>query len=194
MKIIVGLGNPGLIYAGSRHNIGCAILKSLARSLKVSLKRDNSVSALVGTAKFGRHDVILALPQTFMNLSGKAVSACFKKFKSAPSDLLVVCDDLDLELGRMKIRANGSSGGHRGLLSIIEHLGTQNFSRLRVGIGRPKRATDAADYVLAGFLRGQKMIVQEVKEDAANCCLSWAEKGIVETMNMFNKKTRGRFS
>ncbi|MDD5477525.1 MAG: aminoacyl-tRNA hydrolase [Candidatus Omnitrophica bacterium] len=189
MKIIAGLGNPGLIYAGSRHNIGCAILKSLARSLKVSLKRDNSVLALIGTAKLGSHNVILALPQTFMNLSGKAVSALLKKFKGAPSDLLVVCDDLDLELGRMKIRPSGSSGGHRGLLSIIEHLGTQNFSRLRIGIGRPKNSNDAADYVLAGFLRGQKMLVQEVKEDAVNCCLSWAEKGVVETMNLFNTKT-----
>jgi len=190
VKIIAGLGNPGLIYAGSRHNIGFAILKTLAGYLKVSLKRDNSVFALVGTAKLGRQNVILALPQTFMNLSGKAVSACFKKFKGSPEDLLVVCDDLDLELGRMKIRTNGSSGGHRGLLSIIEHLGTQNFSRLRIGIGRPKRATDAADYVLAGFLRSQRMIVQEVKENAANCCLSWAEKGAVETMNMFNIRSK----
>ncbi len=189
MKLIVGLGNPGLIYAGSRHNIGCAILKSLARSLKVSLKRDNSVLALVGTAKLGQHNVILAQPRTFMNLSGKAVSALLKKFKGAASDLLVVCDDLDLELGRMKIRPSGSSGGHRGLLSIIEHLGTQNFSRLRIGIGRPKNSKDAADYVLAGFLRGQKMLVQEVKEDAVNCCLSWAEKGVVETMNIYNTMT-----
>lgn len=190
MKIIAGLGNPGLVYAGSRHNIGCAIVKSLARSLKVSLKRDNSVLALVGTAKLGRQNIILVLPQTFMNLSGKAISACFKRFKANPEDLLVVCDDLDLELGRMKIRPSGSSGGQRGLLSIIEHLGTQNFSRLRIGIGRPKNSSDAADYVLAGFLRGQKMLVQEVKEDAVNCCLSWAEKGVVETMNMFNIRSR----
>jgi len=186
MKLIVGLGNPGLVYAGSRHNLGCAILKSLARSLKVSLKRDNSVFALAGAAKLGRQEVILVLPQTFMNLSGKAISACFKKFKASPEDLLVVCDDLDLELGRMKIRPRGSSGGHRGLLSIIEHLGTQNFSRLRVGIGRPKSAADVADYVLAGFSRNQKALVQKIKEDAVNCCLSWAEKGAVETANMFN--------
>jgi PTH1 family peptidyl-tRNA hydrolase len=125
-----------------------------------------------------------------MNLGGQAVSALLKKFKSSPEDLLVVCDDLDLELGRMKIRPSGSSGGHRGLVSIIEHLGTQNFSRLRIGIGRPKNSNDAADYVLAGFLRGQKMLVQEVKEDAVNCCLSWAEKGVVETMNMFNLRSR----
>lgn len=190
MKIIVGLGNPGLIYAGSRHNIGSAIVKSLAVSLKAVLKRDNSVFSSVGAGKSGEHKIILALPQTFMNLSGKAVSALLKKFKGVPSDLLVVCDDLDLELGRMKIRPSGSSGGHRGLVSIIEHLGTQNFSRLRIGIGRPKNAADAADYVLRGFLRSQKMLVQKVKEDAANCCLSWAEKGAAETMNMFNTRSR----
>ena len=188
MKLIVGLGNPGVAYIGSRHNIGFAVLKSLAGSLKVVLKRDNSSSALVGIAKLGRQDLILALPQTFMNLSGIAVKFLLNKFKAKPENLLVVCDDLDLELGRIKIRQLGSSGGHRGLTSIIEHLGTRNFNRLRIGIGRPKNAADAAEYVLSGFLRKEKMIVQEVKEDAFNCCMSWAEKGIVETMNTFNKK------
>ena len=188
MRLIVGLGNPGLAYAGSRHNIGFAVLKSLASSLKVVLKRDNSSFALVGIAKPGQQALILALPQTFMNLSGIAVKSLLKKFKAKPENLLVVCDDLDLELGRMKIRQLGSSGGHRGLTSIIEHLGTQNFNRLRIGIGRPKNAADAAEYVLSGFLRKEKMIIQEVKEDALNCCMSWAEKGIVETMNTFNKK------
>lgn len=189
MKLIVGLGNPGLIYAACRHNIGFAVLKFLAGSLKVSFKRDNSVLALVGSSKLGREDLILAMPQTFMNLSGVAVKSLLKKFKAKPEDLLVVCDDLDLGLGRIKIRQNGSSGGHRGLSSIIEHLGTQDFNRLRIGIGRPKKAQDAAEYVLAGFLNKEKLIVQEVKVDALNCCMSWAENGIVETMNTFN--TRG---
>jgi peptidyl-tRNA hydrolase, PTH1 family len=188
VKLIVGLGNPGLIYAGSRHNIGFTVLKSLASSLKVALKRDSLVFALVGRAKVAEHTVILALPQTFMNLSGRAVCALLRKYKISPEDLLVVCDDLDLELGRMKIRPFGSSGGQRGLGSIIEHLGTQNFSRLRIGIGRPKITVDAAKYVLAGFLRKEQAIVQEVKVDALNCCLSWVEKGIVETMNIFNTR------
>ena len=183
------MGNPGLTYAGTRHNIGFAVLKSLASSLKVAFKRDNSVLSLVGTAKLGQQDLVLALPQTFMNLSGVAVKSLLKKFKIKSEDLLVVCDDLDLELGRMKIRQLGSGGGHRGLTSIIEQVGTQNFSRLRIGIGRPKNATDAAEYVLAGFLRKEKLTVQEIKEDALNCCLSWAEKGIVETMNTFNTRS-----
>ena len=186
MKLIVGLGNPGLVYAGSRHNIGFTVLKSLASSLKVSFKRDNTVLSLVGASKLGREDLILALPQSFMNLSGVAVKSLLKKFKAKPEDLLVVCDDLDLDLGRMRIRQNGSSGGQRGLASIIEHLGTSDFNRLRIGIGRPKSSVDAAEYVLASFLNKEKIIVQEVKVDALNCCLSWAKNGIVETMNMFN--------
>ena len=190
MKLIVGLGNPGLIYAGSRHNIGFMVVKSLARSLKVVLKRDSSVSALVGKTNCGEHDLVLALPQTFMNLSGIAVKALLKKFKVAAQDLLIVCDDLDLELGRIKIRPHGSSAGQRGLVSIIEHLGTQEFSRLRVGIGRPRNPADAAAYVLAGFLRKEKAIIEEVKEDAVDCCLSWLENGIIMTMDSFNTRSR----
>lgn len=186
MKLIVGLGNPGLTYAPSRHNIGFAIVKSLASSLKVSFKRDNSVLASVGSGKLGAHILILALPQAFMNLSGVSVGALLKKFKAGPEDLLVVCDDLDLDLGRMKIRQLGSSGGHRGLSSIIEHLGTQNFNRLRIGIGRPRKNQDAAGYVLSGFSNKEKSTVQEIKVDALNCCRSWVENGIVETMNTFN--------
>jgi peptidyl-tRNA hydrolase, PTH1 family len=189
VKLIVGLGNPGFMYVGSRHNIGFSVLKSLASSLKVTLKRDSLVFALVGQAEVVEQKVILALPQTFMNLSGRAVSALLKKFKVSPEDLLVVCDDLDLELGKIKIRPSGSSGGQRGLDSIIEHLGTRNFSRLRIGIGRPRVGVDAARYVLTGFLRKEQGKVQEAKVDALNCCLSWVEKGAVETMNMFNTKT-----
>jgi len=186
VKLIVGLGNPGLVYAGSRHNIGFTVVKSLARSLKVVLKKDGSVSALVSKANRGQNNVVLALPQTFMNLSGIAVKALLKKFKVSFEDLLVVCDDLDLELGRIKIRPQGRSGGQRGIVSIIEHLGTQDFSRLRIGIGRPKNPTDASRYVLSGFLRKEKAIVEEVKEDAVNCCLSWVENGIIRTMGSFN--------
>ncbi|MFA5350503.1 MAG: aminoacyl-tRNA hydrolase [Candidatus Omnitrophota bacterium] len=190
MKLIVGLGNPGLIYGGSRHNIGFMVVKSLARSLKVVLKKDSSVSALTGKTNCGRYNLTLALPQTFMNLSGIAVRALLKKYKVSPQELLVVCDDLDLELGIVKIRPHGSSGGQRGMASIIEHLGTQEFNRLRIGIGRPKDPADAARYVLAGFLRKEKAIVEEAKEDAARCCLSWVENGIIMTMDSFNTRSR----
>ncbi len=184
--MIVGLGNPGLIYAASRHNIGFAVLKSLAGSLKINFKRDSSVSALVAKHKLPSQELVLALPQTYMNLSGIAVKALFKKFKVSPENFLLVCDDLDLDLGRMKIRPQGSSAGQRGIKSIIEHLGTQNFSRLRIGIGRPKTPQDAARYVLAGFLRKEKAAAKQIEEDAVSCCLSWIENGIVQTMNTYN--------
>ena len=186
--MIVGLGNPGLIYAGSRHNIGFAVLKSLASSLKINFKPDSSVSSSVARDKLFQQEVVLALPRTYMNLSGIAVKALLKKFKVDPKDLLVVCDDLDLELGKIKIRPQGSSGGQRGMESIIQHLGTQDLCRLRIGIGRPKKSLDAANYVLSGFLRKEKAAVKQIEEDAVSCCLSWVEDGIVQTMNTFNKK------
>jgi PTH1 family peptidyl-tRNA hydrolase len=188
VKLIVGLGNPGLMYAGSRHNIGFAVLKSLASSLKINFKRDNSVSALVAREELSGQDVILALPQTYMNLSGIAVLGLLKKFKVNPEDLLVVCDDLDLELGKMKIRPKGSSGGQRGVESIIDRLGTQDFGRLRIGIGRPRDPQDAAKYVLSGFRRQEKAVVKQIEEDAVNCCLSWVENGIEKTMSIFNAR------
>jgi PTH1 family peptidyl-tRNA hydrolase len=123
-----------------------------------------------------------------MNLSGVAVKALFKKFKAGPQDLLVVCDDLDLELGRLKLRAHGSSAGHRGVSSIIEQLGTPEFNRLRFGIGRPRNPEDTARYVLTGFLRKEKATVEESREDAVCCCLSWVENGITMTMDCFNNK------
>ena len=190
MKLIVGLGNPGLIYAGSRHNIGFMVVKALARSLKVVLKKDRQVCALIGKTKCGQHDLVLALPQTFMNLSGVAVKALLKKLKLSPQELLVVCDDLDLELGRIKIRPHGSSAGQRGLASIIEKLGTAEFNRLRFGIDRPRNAEDTSRYVLSGFLRKEKAVVEEAKEDAVACALSWVENGIIMTMDSFNTRSR----
>ncbi|MDD5128655.1 MAG: aminoacyl-tRNA hydrolase [Candidatus Omnitrophica bacterium] len=190
MKLIVGLGNPGLIYAGSRHNIGFMVVKALARSLKVALKTDRQVCALIGKTKYGQHDLVLALPQTFMNLSGVAVKALLKKLKLSPQELLVVCDDLDLELGRIKIRPHGSSAGQRGLGSIIEQLGAEEFNRLRFGIGRPRNAEDARRYVLSGFLRKEKGVVEEAKENAVACALSWVENGIIMTMDSFNTRSR----
>ncbi len=189
-KLIVGLGNLVLIYTGSRQYVGFAVIKSLASSLKINFKRDSLVSSLVAKDKLFQQDVVLALPQTYMNLSGIAVKALLKKFKVELKDLLVVCDDLDLELGKIKIRAQGSSGGQRGMESIIEHLGTRDFNRLRIGIGRPKSSLDAAKYVLAGFSRQEKVLVKQIEEDAINCCLSWVENGIVQTMNVFNLRSR----
>jgi len=200
MKIIVGLGNPGFSYKGTRHNIGFSILELLAASLKIVLKRDNSVFSSVGKSQSDKLDLILAKPSTFMNLSGTAVKALLKKFKAKTEDLLVICDDMDLELGRMKIRPSGSSGGHRGLISIIECLNSQDFCRLRVGIGRPDAKTDPAEYVLSGFSSKEKIILGEAKEKALDCCFTWIKEGTAKTMSMFNtsspmaSRTAGRQS
>jgi len=200
MKLIVGLGNPARIYTESRHNIGFSVIKALSKIYKIPLKKDNTFS-LSGKGKLEGENLILALPLTFMNLSGIAVSALTKKYKidlPRPSragrsldNLLVVCDDLDLGFGVIKIRPSGSSGGHRGLGSIIDSLGSQGFPRLRVGIGRPLQArTDAASFVLSPFAKKEKEKIKELIENACDCCRVWVKKGITESMNIFNRRSK----
>jgi len=190
MKLIVGLGNPGLIYRNSRHNAGFRVVKALALKQKVVLKKDNHSSSLIAKTLIDAETVILAQPLTFMNLSGLAVKALVKKYDLSLQDLLVVCDDLDLELGRIKIRPQGASGGQRGLQSIIEKLGCGDFARLRLGIGRPHAAADAAAYVLKGFTRSEIRLATDAQNAAVDCCYSWIEKGITEAMNIFNIRSR----
>jgi len=189
MRLIVGLGNPGRRYLDSRHNIGFTAVKALARNCKGSFKKESSVAALSARVRIAGETVILALPLEFMNLSGIALAALLKKYRLDPQALLVVCDDLDLALGRLKIKSRGSSGGHRGLQSIIDVLGTKDFSRLRLGIGRPFKNSDAAGYVLAAFTGKEKEIVRRLINKAAACCKTWVSKGITETMNIFNKRS-----
>ena len=190
VKLIVGLGNPGRIYTESRHNIGFSVVKALSKIYKIPLKKDNTFS-LSGKGRAGTESLILALPLTFMNLSGIAVSALTKKYKIDLADLLVACDDLDLGFGVIKIRPGGSSGGHRGLGSIIDSLGSQGFSRLRVGIGRPLQSrTDAAGFVLSPFTKKEKEKIKELIENACDCCRVWVRQGITESMNIFNPTPR----
>lgn len=186
MKLIVGLGNPGRLYIDSRHNIGFSVIKSLAKIYKISLKKGNF--SLSGKAEIGGQNVILAMPLTFMNLSGTVVAGLLKKYRIDLSNLLVVCDDLDLEFGRLKLRPSGSSGGHRGLKSIIDSVASHGFVRLRIGIGRPFQDIDASDYVLSHFSRKEKAQVRQIIEKAGECCQSWVTRGVTETMNIFNKR------
>lgn len=189
MKLIVGLGNPGKLYAESRHNIGFSVVKALSRTYKIPLKKDNNTYSLSGRGRIEGENVILALPMTYMNLSGIAVSALIKKYKTGLEDLLVVCDDLDLDSGAIRIRPQGSSAGHRGLGSLISSLGSQGFARLRIGIGRPLSDTaDTADFVLAAFTKKEKEAVKEAIETACECCRAWIIKGITESMNIFNRR------
>lgn len=188
MKLIVGLGNPGFIYRHSRHNIGFLVVKTLAKIHKIPLKKDRRSFSVTGKGKIDNQDLILAMPVTFMNLSGIAVAGLVKKYKIALDNLLVICDDIDLEFGRLKVKPSGSSGGHRGLRSIIESLDSCEFSRLRMGVGRPLKSIRAAEYVLSAFNKREKTRLREILESAGRCCRSWVSKGITETMNIFNGK------
>jgi len=189
MKLIVGLGNPGLLYARSRHNIGSSVVKALAKVYKIHLKRDTQAFALSGKGKIDRQNVILAIPLTFMNLSGGAVSSLIKRYKIDFNNLLVVCDDLDLEFGRLRIRPEGSSGGHRGLASVTQALRGQDFARLRIGIGRPARPIAPAEYVLTSFGKREKAVLTLIQERAIDCCRMWANEGITQSMTVFNRRT-----
>jgi len=200
VKLIVGLGNPGRIYARSRHNIGNAIVRALAREYGATLKKEPGIACLSGKCKIGGQNIVLALPLTFMNLSGLAVSAMAKKYKPEGSglasssqshkielnNLLVVCDDLDLEFGRLKIKWSGSSGGHRGIKSIVDSVKSNAFCRLRIGIGRPSLDLDAAEYVLSSFAKKEKIQLIEITQRALDCCNAWVVKGVNAAMNIFN--------
>ena len=192
MKLIIGLGNPGRAYADTKHNIGFSIVKALSQTHKIPLKKDSGTFSLSGRGKIEGQNVILAIPLTFMNLSGIAIGSLRKIYKIDLINILVVCDDLDLGFGRIKIRHKGSSGGHRGLKSIIDSLRSEDFWRLRIGIGRPilKDNIDVAGYVLSPFNKKEKDQVKEIIGRACDCCRAWVAKGIVESMNIFNMRSK----
>jgi peptidyl-tRNA hydrolase, PTH1 family len=190
VKLIVGLGNPGSEYAGTRHNIGFSVITATAQELKASLKREFNTGSRTAKARINSRFILLALPRSFMNLSGSAVARLVRKYKIGLADLLVVCDDLDLEFGRIRLRKAGSSGGHRGLESVIENLQSSDFPRLRIGVGRPPRGMEASEYVLQPFDREERGRLEEVIEKARACCETWAAQGTAKTMNIFNQSAK----
>ncbi len=185
MKIIVGLGNPGAKYRGTRHNVGFEVLAELARRHTASsptLKYEAElVEVFLGTEK-----VLLVAPQTYMNLSGKSVWPLVDFYKLPLEDLLIVCDDLNLDVGRLRLRAEGSAGGQNGLKDIIKHLGSQDFPRLRIGIGRPPGRMNSADYVLARFLSEEREEIDVTIQEAADGVESWVKDGVEKAMNHVN--------
>ncbi len=191
MKLIVGLGNPGFIYSGTRHNVGYTVVKALARRHKVSFRKEPRIQSLGARCRIRGAEIFLSLPLTYMNLSGGAVKALMDKYTVVPQDVLAVCDDLDLEFGRLRIRASGSAGGHKGIASIINVLRSEDFCRLRIGIGRPAGAEkDAAKFVLSGFNRMDRGRLKDSLVEACSCAELWAEKGIVACMNAYNTKNK----
>jgi len=185
--LIVGLGNPGAEYADHRHNIGFRVVDALAQAHGLVFSRSRGTSARVATGRVCGRPVILAKPQTFMNLSGKAVSRLCQLYRVAPHRLLVVFDDLDLPLGRLRLRPDGGSGGHNGMRSTIERLGTQAFPRLRVGIDRPPGKLDPAEYVLLPFPEQEQPLVRQVTALAVAAIECWLTDGMDVAMGRFNQ-------
>ena len=185
MKLVVGLGNPGPKYNGTRHNIGFAVVDYLAAGPGVSSWRSR-FQADVAEMVEGAEQVLLVKPQTFMNLSGRAVWQIVDFYKLALTDLLVVCDDIALPFGKIRVRAKGSDGGQKGLRSIEECLGVSEYARLRVGIGSPDEYMDAADYVLSRFKPAERAILDDTIAKAAQGVLIWVRSGIDACMNQVN--------
>jgi PTH1 family peptidyl-tRNA hydrolase len=185
MKLVVGLGNPGPKYEGTRHNIGYAVVDYLAAAPGVGSWRRRFQSRVAETAD-GSESLLLMKPETFMNLSGRAVREAVDFYKLGPADLLVVCDDIALPLGKLRARAKGSHGGQNGLRSIQEALGTQEYSRLRIGVGSPGEHWDAADYVLGRFKPAERKAVEDAVAQAAQAVLLWVRHGIDVCMNRVN--------
>ncbi|MCU0665541.1 MAG: aminoacyl-tRNA hydrolase [Candidatus Omnitrophica bacterium] len=188
MKLIAGLGNPGKAYLGSRHNIGFDAIEALARKQGVVLKKGIFSKTAFCRMHYKGKEFILARPLTFMNLSGASIKYLAGKFKVASGDILIICDDLDLQLGRMKIKQGGSSAGHHGLESIASSLKDKDFCRLRLGIGRPKDKDFVSEYVLSRFTQSENGEKEQILRKAVQCCYIWAEFGINKAMEIFNKK------
>jgi len=185
MKLVVGLGNPGRRYEGTRHNVGRAVVAALARQFATGSPRQRFHGESV-EARLGEQPVLLLCPDTFMNLSGTAVQEAQSFYKLPMEDLLVVCDDLNLPLGKLRVRSGGSSGGQKGLEDIIRRLGTDAFARLRIGIGQPHEAWDWADYVLSKFTRQESEEMELAVGRAADAAVLWAREGVAACMNRVN--------
>ena len=182
MKAIVGLGNPGTEYSGTRHNVGFDVVDELARRWKATLTKWKSVA---DRAVVRDHDVVLVKPRTYMNDSGRAVSALMTFLKILPQDVLVVVDDVHLRLGKLRIRRSGSAGGHNGLKSIIQHVG-QDFPRLRIGVDRGHPDWDLSDRVLSRFPTGERPVVDVAVKRAADAAETFLSEGLQAAMNRFN--------
>ena len=187
MKLIIGLGNPDRRYRHTRHNVGWEVIDRLGRRLGIAVDQEDGW-AIVGSGTVGRRRVLLAKPQTYVNLSGTAVADLRRRHRVKIEDLVVVVDDLDLPLGRLRLRPGGSHGGHNGLRSIIDALGSDAFPRLRVGIGRPPEGMDPAQFVLTPFTAEERATMDPALERAAEAIETVIREGLQAAMNRFNAK------
>lgn len=188
-KIVVGLGNPGAKFRGTRHNVGFMVLAELARRCSCGTPV-NKFYGDATEARVGEKNVLFLCPTTYMNRSGQAVEAVLRFYKLNIATILVVADDVDLPVGRIRFRSSGGSGGQKGIKDIIMQIGSEKFSRLRIGIGRPPETVDMADYVLSGFTPEEKEKMDNSIQKGADAVLCWIESGTEETANRFNGQGR----
>ena len=186
MKLIIGLGNPGKEYENTRHNTGFMVLDRLSEKLNIEMTQ-NKFKGLYGKSKYKGEDVILLKPQTYMNLSGESVRQVMDFFKINQEDILVIYDDLDLPVGKIRLRQSGSAGGHNGIKSIIEHIGGQDFKRIRVGIDRHPYIP-VVDYVLGKFTSEQEAQLQPAMDFAVKAAKDFITMDFNKVMSLYNKK------
>ncbi len=183
--LVVGLGNPGKAYADTRHNIGFQAVMMLASKCGLSFSKARGLQALTAKGKSGEESIILLMPETYMNGSGVAVQACASYYDIPRDKICVVCDDIYLPFGRLRMKASGGAGGHNGLKSIDAHLGTQEYARLRIGVGDRKEG-DLADHVLSNFLEEEKEKLPDLLRRASEALECWISEGMVQAMQFAN--------
>lgn len=193
MRFVIGIGNPGKEYIGTRHKIGFTVIESLAESLSANFKKSGCMQ--LAKAGINEEEVFLIKPLTYVNKSGNIIAPLLKAWGYAgsadgsfESSIMVVCDDINLPLGKIRIRKKGSSGGHNGMKSLIDAVGSGDFPRLRIGVGATE-GVDARDYVLGNFRKSEKQIIKEVVKNAKDAVESWISEGIDNCMNKFNKES-----
>lgn len=187
MRLLIGLGNPGQKYVGTRHNVGFAALDYLSGKYGLTIQQ-NRFSSLLARGRLGTVDCLLAKPQTFMNLSGLAVQQIVNFFRIELGDLLVLHDDMDIEPGRSKVTARGGPGGHKGVASIIEHLGSSDFARIKIGIGRPESGLSAESYVLGRFSAEENDLIEKMLASAAEAAEVFLTGGVAKAQALYNRK------
>ena len=189
MYLIAGLGNPTREYEKTRHNVGFEAIDILADKAGTTVT-EKKHKALYGKGYIGGQKVILAKPQTYMNLSGESIREIADFYKIEPENIIILCDDINLSEGQLRIRLKGSAGGHNGLKNIISPLGTQEFPRIRIGVGEKPRGMDLADYVLGRFPKEQQAVMEEAYRDAAEAACMMIEDGADAAMNHYNRKNK----
>lgn len=185
MKLIIGLGNPGKQYEKTRHNVGFMVIDKLSKDLTIPLDRQK-FNGIYGVGHISGEKVILLKPLTYMNLSGECIRPLMDFYDINDEDIVVIYDDLDLPVGKTRLRTKGSAGGHNGIKSMILHLATQDFNRIRVGIDRPNNGMKISDYVLGHFTKENEQGINEAIERSSDACVKWLSTSFTQVMNEYN--------